>query len=271
MITPPEHPWTIASPDPTGISLRLSQVCSPTLPTPTLHNQPHPLLDQGGREELLLFLLEHGADPNLKDGQGWTVLHQAAWNGDFYLLQYCIQKGKANSRIRNADGQLAVDLAAARNHTHIMHYLDTQSCDLSSMCRVVIHDALGKKCELAKLHLPPRMKLFIKYNIPYPGFSAAVVPPAPWTPAQLYQNKVGKEEVREFIRDHASEDFLSEHASSFGKGSEEERTEKPQGGDQELVRLFETMYLWDAFKTTEYEEPLARQPRYSMQKHEKTS
>ena len=181
------------------------------------------------------------------------------------MVQQCVKRGKGNVLVQNKDGHLPVHLAAAKNHTHVMHYLDVQSCDLSSMCRQVIHQAMGKKCELNKLHLPPRLKLFLRYSIPYPGLCMVVVPAAPWTAAQLYQNEVKGEELREFIVSHASEDFIEEHASLIGKRS----TEDIQSGDacdQELVRLFQEMYLWDAFKPIEYEEPLPRQPRYSMER-----
>lgn len=190
------------------------------------------------------------------------MIHQAAWNGDLHLLQYCIRNGKGDIRVRNSDGLMAVDLAAAKNHSDIMQYLDTHSGDLSSTCRTVIRQTLGKKCELARLRLPPRVHLFLRYNIPYPGFTAVVVPPAPWTAKQLYQHEVEREELRVFITEHASEEFLSEHASLIGSG---------RGGTEngrELVKLFQDMYLWDAFKTISYEEPLPRQPRYSLEKRE---
>lgn len=224
---------------------------------------PLPPLDvEHYRDELLQLLFEHGANPNLKDLRGWTVMHQAAWNGDLYMLRQCVQRGKGDCRIRNEDGQMPVDLAAARNHAHIMCYLDAQSCDLSSMCRGVIRQTLGKQYQVTlRLHLPSRLKLFLQYNIPYPGFSTVVVPLAPWTPAQLYQDTVQAEEVREFITDHASEDFLD----LIGKGSPEEKPQLAVCNHQELVRLFQEMYLWDAFKTIEYAEPLVRQPRYSLE------
>lgn len=182
------------------------------------------------------------------------------------MIQECVRRGKGNVLVRNKDGQLPVHLAAAKNHTHVMRYLDMQSCDLSSLCRPVIRQGLGKKCELNKLHLPPRLKLFLRYNIPYPGFCMVVVPPTPWTAAQLYQNEVKQEELRDFIISHASEEFLEEHASLISKGSAEEETQCEDTCDEELVRLFQEMYLWDAFKPIEYKEPLARQPRYSMER-----
>lgn len=212
------------------------------------------------REELILTLLRHGADPNLQDGCGWSLLHHAAWHGDLSFLQVCLKHGKGNIRITNSDGCLPVDLAAVKGYTTITHYLDAQSCDLRSMCRGVIRQALGKRCgQLDKLVLPQRLKLFLNYNIPYPGFSVVLVPPRPWTPTQLYQ-EAGKEEVRDFIASHASEEFLSHHSGTLARAGGRET------GGEELAKLFQEMYLWEAFKNVDYEEPLARPPRYSLQK-----
>lgn len=215
-------------------------------------------------DEPVRLLLKHGADPNLKDGRGWSLLHHAAWAGDLHFIRVCIKYGKGDVKIRNSDGCLPVDLAAAKGYTHITQYLDTQSCDLRSMCRGVIRQTLGKRCgQLDKLLLPQRLKLFLNYNIPYVGFSAVLVPPEPWTTTQLLHKEVSHEKVLEFIRTHASEEFLSQHSRTLedkdAEGEEEPVTE-------ELTSLFQEMYLWEAFKDVQYEEPLARPPRYSLQK-----
>lgn len=227
-------------------------------------NVSHNSLAVQGKEELTMLLLKHGADPNMTDRQGWSLLHHAAWVGDLQFIQLCIRHGNGDIRTRNCDGYLPVDLAAAKGHTHITGYLDTQSHDLRSMCRAVIRQTLGKRCgKLDKLLLPQRLKLFLNYGIPYSGFSAVLVPPEPWSTAQLFQKEVGPEEVLEFIRANASGEFLSEHA----KALEDRGTKEREGPEmEELVSLFQEMYLWEAFKNVQYEEPLARPPRYSMEK-----
>lgn len=57
--------------------------------------------------------------------------------------------------------------------------------------------------------------------------------------------------------EHGSEDFIQEHSSSLGK--------EETSADQELVQLFQDMYLWEAFKHVAYEEPMPRKPRYSLE------
>ena len=215
----------------------------------------------------MLLLFEHGADANLQDQRGWTVLHEAAWNGDLHLLEMCVRQGKGNSRIANLDGQLPVDLAAIRSHTAIAHYLDAHSCDLSSICRGVIRQAMSEHVRpLFELDLPPCIKLFLNYNIPYPGFSATLIPTPPWSNTQLYQHQADGQQLKEFIAEHASQDFLLEHHAVVSADS----AIKPELSDayEELVKLFQGMYLWEAFKKINYKEPMPRKPRYPLHKLE---
>ncbi len=208
----------------------------------------------------MLLLLKHEADPNWKDCQGWSLLHQAACSGDITFIKTCVRNGKGDTRSLNQDNQYPVDLAALRGHTPVMEYLDAHSGDLKSVCRGVIRKALGVRIHhLNKLPLPPRVKLFLNFNIPYLGFSAVLVPPEPWTPEQLHRREVGAQELHTFIEETASEEFLEEHEDVlFGKESER------------LVELFQEMYLWESFKKVEFEEPLPRKPRYSLVKLEKS-
>ena len=234
------------------------------------------------------------------------MIHQAAWYGDLNFIRLAVDCGKGDISSRNNLGQQPVDLAAVKNHTAITSYIDTHSCDLAAICRGVIRQTLGKRCgQLNKLHLPPRLKLFLNYNTPYPGFTSVLVPPAPWTAAELRQHQVQGTALREFIMKHGSQDFLQEHSSSLGReetsehssslGTEETSTDQEHSSslgreetstdqehssslgteetlaDQELVQLFQDMYLWEAFKIVAYEEPMPRKPRYPLEKKAKIS
>ena len=61
------------------------------------------------------------------------------------------------------------------------------------------------------------------------------MPPEPWTSTQLFQREVKAEELREFIRTNASEEFLSQHSQVLGE-------EGGEGGVEELAGLFQEMY-----------------------------
>jgi len=213
--------------------------------------------------ELAKFYLEHKADPNIKDLQGQTLLHQAAWHGDLDFIKLCVQYGKGDITAEDKNGRKPVDLAALRGHTQTMQYLDTHSLDLRCICRQVIRRAIGKKMNsiLHTIPLPPHTKLHLNYYIPYPGFQAVLVPPSPWTKEQLWQKEASPEDLELFIKENADSEFLDEHKTSL-EGHEKE--------SNKLIRLFQEMYLWESFKTVSFEEPAARAPRYSMKKLEKS-
>lgn len=56
------------------------------------------------------FLVEHGADVNRGDNEGWTPLHATASCGFLYIAKYLIEKG-ANVAAINNDGELPLDIA----------------------------------------------------------------------------------------------------------------------------------------------------------------
>ena len=201
------------------------------------------------------LLLEHGADPSLQDTGGWSLVHQCAYSGDLALLTLCVRKG-ARVGVPNNQGHLPVEQAFHRGHTPLISYLEQQSCDLRSLCRWTIREAMGKRSyhRINDLPLPPGVKLFLNYGTPYLGFSATVVPPRPWSPTDLHRGKVEVGELGQFMMDHGNERFLEEHRAVLG------------GTDlSKLVEAFNKMYLWESFKTCDYEEPAARPPRYPLE------
>ncbi len=63
-----------------------------------------------GHFEIVLLLLRHGADPNIREQGGYTPLHAAAQNGDIDLLRALIVHG-ADQEAKSNDGKTALDLA----------------------------------------------------------------------------------------------------------------------------------------------------------------
>lgn len=224
------------------------------------------------------ILLENGANVNSEDSCGWTVVHLCARHGDLLLLRLCVQKG-AKIDLKTQDHRLPVQLAATSGHTDVIRYLDAQSCDLKSLCRLAINKAMGKKLygRLNELPVPPRVKLFLNYNCTYPGFEATLVPPQPWTSEELHSGTVSVKQIQQFICENASQEFIEENREILGvirdpKGLTPTPDLEGGGGKAdlaELVELFQSMYFWESFKKVQYEEPLARKPRYSMEKLEK--
>lgn len=183
------------------------------------------------------------------------MCHQCASNGHLPLLQLLVRRG-ANISIKNRDGHTPLDIAVIRGHTPLVRYLEVQSGSLACMCRVVIRESMQKRCpfRLGELPLPATLKLFINYNIPYPGWMTVLIVPRPWSAEEVASGKVTRTEVQSFIEDHASEEFL-----------EEKRVKGRKVENKELSELIEALYFWESFKTIDYDEPLAPSPRYSME------
>lgn len=161
--------------------------------------------------------------------------------------------------VHNNQGYLPVEQAFQCGHAPLVRFLEQQSCDLRSLCRLVIREAMGKRSyhRLNELPLPPSIKLFLNYGSPYQGFSATVIPERPWTSEQLHSGNLAPADMCQFMRDHASRGFLEQHTAVM------------EGRDlQGLVEAFESMYLWESFKSIGYEEPAARPPCYSLEKRE---
>uniref|UniRef100_UPI0037E708C4 cyclin-dependent kinase 4 inhibitor C n=1 Tax=Semicossyphus pulcher TaxID=241346 RepID=UPI0037E708C4 len=73
-------------------------------------------------------LLDHGADPNLVDGEGNLPLHLAAKEGHLQVIQLLIER-TANPRTTNDEGKTAAGLALENEKidtfNYIMQYLNS--------------------------------------------------------------------------------------------------------------------------------------------------
>jgi len=75
-----------------------------------------PLLNNLIRWEQIMqamWLLDHGASPNLADKKDWTAVHQAASRGNGRMLRAVLKAGGDTSR-RDKDGRLPQDVANAK-------------------------------------------------------------------------------------------------------------------------------------------------------------
>ena len=68
-----------------------------------------------GHVKIVMLLLNHRADPNVREQGGYTPLHAAAQNGDLQMIRSLLFNG-ANLSIRGKDGKLPVDLAIEAGH-----------------------------------------------------------------------------------------------------------------------------------------------------------
>jgi uncharacterized protein len=69
----------------------------------------------GGHERIVKMLLEHGADPNVREQAGLTALHAAAQNGDAETIR-ALLLGGADLTLKSEDGKTAMDIAMDAGH-----------------------------------------------------------------------------------------------------------------------------------------------------------
>jgi ankyrin repeat protein len=68
-----------------------------------------------GEKDIVLYLLEKGADPNVRENSGYTPLHIAAQNGDVDIIRALLFNG-ADLQAIGEDGKKPLDMAIERDH-----------------------------------------------------------------------------------------------------------------------------------------------------------
>ena len=69
----------------------------------------------GGHTKIVRMLIEHHADPNIREQGGYTPLHAAAQNGDEETIRVLLYGG-ADLMLKSNDGKTALDLSIAAGH-----------------------------------------------------------------------------------------------------------------------------------------------------------
>lgn len=68
-----------------------------------------------GHYKIVKMLLDHGAEPNVREQGGFTPLHAAAQNGDVETIRYLLLGG-ADLTLKSEDGKTALDIAMDAGH-----------------------------------------------------------------------------------------------------------------------------------------------------------
>jgi ankyrin repeat protein len=69
----------------------------------------------GGHRKIVKMLLDHNADPNIREQGGYTPLHAAAENNDEEMIRILLYGG-ADLTIKSNDGKTALDIALDAGH-----------------------------------------------------------------------------------------------------------------------------------------------------------
>jgi ankyrin repeat protein len=74
--------------------------------------------------EILKYLLEAGADPNVQDKSGWAPIHLASQFGFIEHVKILVESG-ANPSLKNYDGATSTDIAKENGDIALVRYLET--------------------------------------------------------------------------------------------------------------------------------------------------
>ena len=106
-----------------------------------------------GADDCAKYLLECGADVNLKNFAGFTALHWAAFTNRVETLDTLIKFG-ADLEERTADGKTAVHIAAYKGNREFIENLLKRGADINAVDaegqNVLYYTILSKQCATAE-------------------------------------------------------------------------------------------------------------------------
>jgi uncharacterized protein len=87
-----------------------------------LHAAPIQSAAAASQLEIVVLLVQYGADVNVREQGGYTPLHAAAQNGDLDILRFLVVNG-ADQEARSDDGKTPLDLAVEAEKAEAVKYL----------------------------------------------------------------------------------------------------------------------------------------------------
>ncbi len=76
-----------------------------------------------GHVAVAKLLLEHGADIHARDNANWTPLHWAAYKGHFDVARLLLERG-ADPTVKNRDGKTPLDLAKKAGYDGVVSVIE---------------------------------------------------------------------------------------------------------------------------------------------------
>lgn len=102
------------------------------------------------------ILLKHGADPSIGNSTGHTPLHNAAQNGQTFVIMLLVDYG-ANAHAVTAGGDTALDIAARFNRHEVVTFLLDHDISIVSSTRALREAARMGRTELLRTLLDMAM------------------------------------------------------------------------------------------------------------------
>lgn len=101
--------------------------------------------------QVIDFFLDHGMDVMIKDRDNKNLMHQAAFKGDDFLIQYLYDKGISIDAIETDYDRSALHIAASQGHINAVRLLVTLGADTG-----VLDKELRTALQLSQWMLPVR-------------------------------------------------------------------------------------------------------------------
>lgn len=97
-----------------------------------------------GHAELAIFLMDHGADPNHADRNGWTPLMFAARTGEAFCVESLVERKvccRQKATSGSYSGQTALEIAQEHHHEGISQLISTEEAAQKKVivaCSIII-------------------------------------------------------------------------------------------------------------------------------------
>ena len=92
---------------------------------------PLKLASRYGSSDVVRLLLEHDANPNIRDNNGDTPLASASWQGYTHIVKLLLNNNNASINIQNDYGYTPLLLASYRGYTEIVRMLLESGADIN--------------------------------------------------------------------------------------------------------------------------------------------
>ena len=151
-----------------------------------------------GSLELVKFLIDRGANVNVRSDCGYTVLHYAADTGSLKLVKFLIDKGAIVSNVKTDWGDTVLHEAAESGSLELVKFLTDKGLDINNknvFRETPLHRAVGsqnRSSEVAKFLIDMGTDVNVKDSDGETALGIAVE----YTSSKIYKKRISMEVIK---------------------------------------------------------------------------